>query len=133
MTLAEKTSAALAEYLKAKKARKDHAKILRDMEKNDETLADMKKAKTLAAGAYKAERTQFILKNETAYAKLDDFTAEEESRHQEFTDLYAACLGEPGTQLSLFAEDGRKVEVELKTAVKVEKEEPTEEPADASE
>lgn len=124
MTVTEKTQAALADYLAAKTKRREQQKTIRDLEASDELLTELKVAKKDAADAYKAEKSQFEGRHAAAFETLDELKNAEDEAHALFTDLYAQCLSEPAVQLSLFDHDGRKVSVELKTKIQVEKEEP---------
>jgi hypothetical protein len=125
MTLPEKTQQAFADYERAKKQRKEIASTIKDAKAADTTLSELDAAKKQAAADYKAERSQFEAKHETLLEQLDDAKRAEDEAKALFDALYVHAAAESITtgevQLSLFADDGRKVQIDLVTKIRVEK------------
>jgi len=125
MTLPEKAQLAFAEYEQAKKQRKQIASTIKDAKAADTTLSELDAAKKQAAADYKAERGQFEAKHATLLEQLDEAKREEQEAKALFDALYVQAAAESITtgavQLSLFAEDGATVKVDLVTKITVEK------------
>jgi predicted nuclease with TOPRIM domain len=137
MQLTEKTQQAYREYEAAKKARREIEKTINDAKASDTTLTDLEEAKKQAAGEYKAEAAQFEAKHERLYEQLDEAKNAEKEAKAIFDELYVHASAESiaasgASQLSLFSDDGRKVNIALVTKVSVEKEKQPEEPTDTS-
>lgn len=126
MQLTEKTQQAYREYEAAKKARREIAKTIKDAKAADETLVELEAAKKQAAGEYKAESAQFEGKHARLFEQFDEAKDAEHEAKAIFDELYVHASAESiaasgAVQLSLFADDGRKVNVELVTKISVEK------------
>jgi hypothetical protein len=129
MQLSEKTQQAYREYEAAKKARREVAATIKDAKKDDDTLVDLEATKKQAAADYKAEAGQFQAKHARLFEQLDAAKAEEKEAKALFDELYVQASAESiaqsgAVQLSLFADDGRKINVELVTKISVEKSHP---------
>jgi len=135
MQLTEKTQQAYREYEAAKKARREIAKTIKDTKATDDTLTELEAAKKQAAGEYRAEAEQFQGKHASLFEKLEEAKTAEQEAKALFDQLYVHASAESiassgAVQLSLFAGDGRKVNVELVTKITVEKAQPTDAEAD---
>ena len=137
MQLSEKTQQAYREYEKAKKARREIARMIKDAKLADDTLTDLEAEKKVATDAFKAEWAQFKARHEDWFDRLDDASREETDAKGVFDELYVQASAESiaqsgAVQLSLFGDDGRKVHVELVTKISMAKE-PEQEDAVAAE
>jgi len=126
MTLSEQTQAAYRDYEAAAKKRREIAATIKEKKEHDATLDDLAADKKTAAEAYKAEAAQFEARNADLFEQLDAAKASERDAKSIFDDLYvhasAATIAATGAvQLSLFADDGRRVHVDLVTKITVAK------------
>lgn len=138
MQLTEKTQQAYREYEAAKKARREIAKTIKDTKAGDETLTDLEDEKRQAATAYKAEAAQFEAKHERLFEQLDEAKNAEKEAKAIFDELYVHASAESiaangASQLSLFSDDGRKVNIALVTKVTVDKDAPSKDEIEAIE
>jgi hypothetical protein len=136
MQLTEKAQQAYREYEAAKKARREISKTIKDAKASDETLTDLEDEKKQAATAYRAEAAQFEAKHERLFEQLDEAKNAEKEAKAIFDELYVHASAESiaangSSQLSLFSDDGRKVNIALVTKVTVEKDAPSKDEMEA--